>query len=212
MESWNTDSTWAEEIQIQPGVRRENLKQLKEAGGVGRNLKLAAQMGTTAVQHARCPDGHHSRAAQKKGCTLSHQSAQTHTRNPWKSKWWWGKSTRADTWREKTLRAIGEKSWVAMDGSDGHSRKGPKTEKRNHQPRSHEKFYGTNGLIPWQEDLKGFTMDEDHTLILCENLQISRDSGTHVALNSSRAFREASRYGIWYDLTSQIHLLSRLSV
>lgn len=52
-------------------------------------------------------------------------------------------------------------------------------EKRNHQPRGHEKFYGTNGLIRWQKDLKGSTMDEGHTLILCENLQISRDSGTH---------------------------------
>ena len=31
-------------------MRRENPKQLKEAGGVGRNLYLAAQMGTTAVQ------------------------------------------------------------------------------------------------------------------------------------------------------------------
>lgn len=32
-------------------MRQENLKQLKEAGGVGRNLYLAAQMGTTDVHH-----------------------------------------------------------------------------------------------------------------------------------------------------------------
>ena len=68
---------------MQPGVRRENLKQLKEAGGVGRNLYLTAQMGTTAMKH-------------REKAALSSEHANTHKKSL-KVKVMMGKSTRADT-------------------------------------------------------------------------------------------------------------------
>lgn len=74
-------------------------------------------------------------------------------------------------------------------------------EKRNHQLQSQERFGGTKGLVPWQEDLLGSTVNEDHLLIphLIRRIETCRSPetvGHTVASNICRAFLDASRCGM----------------